>query len=67
MSLMLAKTYEAFIAAGAPKDKAQEASEEIAGFEKEISDIKGDLKVIKFTAALILAVVVFPYLKTLFP
>lgn len=32
MAMMLSDTYEAFIAAGVPADKAKQASEEIAGF-----------------------------------
>ena len=32
MAMMLSDTYEAFIAAGVPADKAKKASEEIAGF-----------------------------------
>ncbi len=36
MSLMLSKTYEALVAAGAPEDKARAASEEIAGYENRL-------------------------------
>jgi hypothetical protein len=32
MALMLGKTYDALIAAGAPDDKAPEAAEEIAAY-----------------------------------
>ena len=32
MAMMLSDTYEAFIAAGVPADKAKQASEKIAGF-----------------------------------
>lgn len=36
MAMMLSDTYEAFIAAGVPADKAKKASEEIAGFERRL-------------------------------
>jgi hypothetical protein len=36
MSMMLSSTYEAFIAAGTPPDKAKEASEEIAGLDRRL-------------------------------
>jgi len=59
MSLMLAKTYEAFKAAGAPEDKAQAAAEEIAGFE-------GRLTRLEVMTALILAGVVSLIVKAFF-
>ena len=31
MAVMLSKTYDAFVAAGAPEDKARAAAEELAG------------------------------------
>ncbi|MBW5288928.1 integrase [Abyssogena phaseoliformis symbiont] len=36
MSMMLSSTYEAFIAAGTPPEKAKEASEEIAGCDRRL-------------------------------
>ena len=36
MAMMLSDTYEAFIAAGVPADKAKKASEEIAGFDRRL-------------------------------
>ena len=36
MAMMLSKTYDALRAAGAPDDKAREAAEEIAGFERRL-------------------------------
>ena len=46
MAVMLAKTYDALIAAGAPEDKAREAAEELA-FENRLGRIETDLAVIK--------------------
>jgi hypothetical protein len=36
MAVMLSKTYDALVAAGAPTDKAQAAAEEIASFENRL-------------------------------
>ena len=40
-------------------DKAREAAEELATYERDISNIKGDLRLIKWTVGLILAVEVY--------
>lgn len=47
MPLMLSKTYDALLDAGASPDKAREAAEEIASFENRLGAIEADLKVIK--------------------
>ena len=47
MPVMLSKTYEALIAAGAPEDKAREAAEELAAYESRLAKIEADLAVIK--------------------
>jgi len=51
MALMLSKTYEALVAAGAPEDKAREAAEEIAAFENRLTRIETDIALIKETMA----------------
>ena len=43
MALMLSKTYEALIAAGAPEDKAREAAEELAEYQRDIGAIDARL------------------------
>ena len=43
MALMLSKTYEALLAAGAPEDKAREAAEELAGYENRMASIDNRL------------------------
>ena len=43
MALMLSKTYEALLAAGAPEDKAREAAEELAGYENRLASIDNRL------------------------
>jgi len=59
MSLMLSKTYEALRSAGAPEDKAQEAAEEIAGYENRIIRLE-------IMTALVLAGVVSLIVKAFF-
>ncbi|SMN02220.1 hypothetical protein SPONL_695 [uncultured Candidatus Thioglobus sp.] len=59
MSMMLSNTYEAFIAAGVPADKAKKASEEIAGFDRRLVRLE-------VMNALILAGVVSLVIKTFF-
>jgi hypothetical protein len=43
MALMLSKTYDALLAAGAPEDKAREAAEELAGYESLLASIDNRL------------------------
>jgi hypothetical protein len=43
MALMLDKTYDALIAAGAPEDKARAAAEELANNEVRLASIDGKL------------------------
>jgi hypothetical protein len=46
MALMLSKTYDALLAAGAPQDKAREAAEELAGYENRLASIDNRLAII---------------------
>ena len=62
MALMLGKLYDALRAAGVPEDKAREAAEEVATFEKDLAEIKSDVRVLKWitgpTLAGVLALVI---------
>jgi hypothetical protein len=51
MVLMLSRTYEALVAAGAPEDKAREAAEEIAAYENRPNRIEAELGEIRRTMA----------------
>jgi hypothetical protein len=55
MAVMLSKTYDALIAAGAPDDKARAAAEELAGYESRFAKIETDLAVLKWMAGVNLA------------
>ena len=46
MSLMLTKTYNAFIAAGVSAPQAEEAAQEIAGYEKRLVRLETKVSII---------------------
>ena len=58
MAGMLAKTYDALIAAGAPEDEARDAAEELAACENRFARIETELAVIKGMLGVVLAAVV---------
>jgi hypothetical protein len=48
MAVMLSKTYDALMAAGAGDEKARAAAEELAGYESRFARIESDLSVLKW-------------------
>lgn len=48
MALMLSKTYDALLEAGASKQAAEAAAEELAGYEQRFAKIESDLYVLKW-------------------
>ncbi len=50
---MITEVYEAFIAAGAPDDKAKAAAQSIADYENRFDRIDSDLKVVKAELAMV--------------
>lgn len=55
MAAVLAQSYDALIAAGAPDDKARDAAEELAAYESRFAKIETELAVIKWRLGVILA------------
>jgi hypothetical protein len=55
MAVMLSKTYDALVAAGAPEEKARAAAEELAGYESRFVKIETDLAVLKWMVGVNLA------------
>lgn len=49
---MISEVYDAFLAAGAPEDKARKAAETLANYDSQFSRIDGDL--IKIQSELVL-------------
>ena len=47
MATMISEVYDAFIASGAPEDKAQKAAEAMAAYDGRFNKIDGDLGVIR--------------------
>jgi hypothetical protein len=63
MALQLGALRDALIEAGATPDKANKAAKELAGYEREFADIKGDLRVLKWAQAATFAAVLAVLLK----
>jgi hypothetical protein len=55
MAPMLGKLYDALRAGGVPDDKAREAAEEVATYEKDLSEIKSDVHLLKWITGTTLA------------
>lgn len=66
MSTMNTEIYSALIEAGASETKATEAAKSVADYQKDINDVKADLKLIKWGIGLIIAAEVLPILKNFF-
>lgn len=57
MTTMVTEVYDALISAGAEEDKARRAAEVLANYDKEFADIRGDLRVLKWSTSAIFAMV----------
>ena len=58
MTVMLSKTYDAFLAAGAPEEKARAAAEELAAYEARFAKIETDLAVLKWMVGVVIGGIV---------
>ncbi len=72
MSVMNKQIFEALIEAGASEEKAADAAESVADYQKDINSINqklamihGDLIVVKWGIGIITAAVVLPLIKNL--
>lgn len=63
MALQLGALRDALIEAGTSPEKASKAAEELAGYEREFAEIKGDLRVLKWAQAANFAAVLVVLLK----
>jgi hypothetical protein len=48
MATMISEVYDAFIASGAPEDKARKAAEAMAAYDGRFNKIEGDLGMIRW-------------------
>ncbi|MYE14479.1 MAG: integrase [Gammaproteobacteria bacterium] len=55
MTTMIAEVYDAFKSAGADDDKALAAASAIADYQRDIAELKGDVKPIKWIVGFNLA------------
>jgi len=65
MSTMNSEIYAALIDAGSSEDKAR-AAVSVTDYERDINEVKSDLKVIKWGIGLIVAAEVLPLMKSFF-
>jgi hypothetical protein len=63
VSTMISEIYGAFLAAGAPEDKARKAAEAIASWENRFARIGNELVALKLMAGTILGCVVVLTIK----
>ncbi len=63
---MNSEIYSALIEAGASEEKAKAAAVSVTDYEKDINEVKSDLKVIKWGIGLIIAAEVLPLMKSFF-
>jgi hypothetical protein len=66
MAVMLSKTYDALVAAGAPEDKARAAAEELAGYESRFAKVETDLAGLKWMVGVNLAASLSLVIKAFF-
>jgi hypothetical protein len=50
MALQLGYLRDALVSAGADEEKARKAADELAGYDRELADVRSDLKVLKWMA-----------------
>ena len=55
MAMMLSKTYDALVSAGAPEEKARAVAEELAAYETRFAKIEQDLAIIKWMLGFVIA------------
>ena len=48
MATMISEVYDAFIASGAPEDKARKAAEAMASYENRFNKIENELNLLKW-------------------
>lgn len=55
MATMISEVYDAFVAAGAPEDKARKAAEALADYENRFTRIDAELLVLKWMVGFVIA------------
>jgi len=60
---MIAEVYDAFKEAGVSEEKALKAAQTLAGYDRELADIKADLRILKWGQSVTFAGVLAILLK----
>ena len=66
MAMMMGKLYTALRSANVPDDQAQDAAEEIAGYESRFTKIEADLLVLKLMTAFVITLLLAGFGKLIF-
>ena len=66
MSTMNTEIYAALIEAGSSEEKARAAAVSVTDYERDMHEVKSDLKLIKWGIGLIIAAEVMPLMKNFF-
>ena len=66
MALMMGNLYDALVEGGASVDAAKRAAEEVADYQKQLSEVRADLAVVKAMLGILIAGVAALVIKTFF-
>jgi hypothetical protein len=66
VSTMISEVYDAFIAAGAPEEKARKAAEALANYENRFTRIDAELLVLKWMVGFVIALDVAILIRVFF-
>ena len=66
MALMMGSLYQALRESGASDETSRKAAEEVADYQKQLSDIRSDLSLVKGLLGVVVAGVMALVLKTFF-
>jgi hypothetical protein len=66
VATMISEVYDAFIAAGAPEDKARKAAEALADYDNRFTRIDAELPVMKWMVGFVIALDVAILIRVFF-
>jgi len=66
MAIMMGNLYEALVEGGASADNARKAAEEVADYQKQLSEIRTDLTLVKTLLGVIVTGVAALVIRTFF-
>jgi hypothetical protein len=66
VATMISEVYDAFIAAGAPEDKARKAAEALADYDNRFTRVDAELLVVKWMVGFVIALDVAILIRVFF-